>query len=163
MFFHKDSIDFVKTYNNIYEEFKPKKSINKIWYSLPVVKMAEAVIHRNINKHILLGIKRCIEYELKQCEVNYASAWWCKHKIKVFEDYDERLLISDSIILTILKYRYSLDEKNTGLSNIVMCNLAQGIEWVGNWSMRSYPISKNENKFIATHDIDDVIQYISEM
>lgn len=66
-------------------------------------------------------------------------------------------------MLTILKYRYQLDERHTGLSSNIMYRITQGIEWVGDWAMRSYPISISENDLIVTHDVDEVMKFTSDV
>lgn len=161
MVFNKNSIDFVKTHNNIHREFNLKKPINKISYSYPLVKMAVSVVNINLNIDTLLGIRKCIMYEIEQFNVDYYSFLWCKHKIQVFDSHDDIMLIADSLILTVMKYKTQLNERHTGLSSCVIHDIVQGIEWVGNWTMRGYPIVGSKNKLISTHDIDELRQFIA--
>lgn len=167
MDFHRESIDFIKTYENIRKTLKHSGPICRKSFGAPVIRMADAVITTYFDKESVKGLKKCLEYEIRQ--IRWRDSVWIiplsEHRpfCNIYsQGTPEVSLLADSIILTIIAYRIQLNEKHTGLSHIVFNEAIQGFEWVCGWVSRGVKIRPSENELIATFDIEHLMKFIPE-
>jgi len=165
MDFHKESIDFLKTYNNYEKKYGPRVVCRKS-FCAPIVRMAVSVIHTYFDQGSLKGVKSCLEYEIGR--ISWRNNLWILPlwKTELFfhplYESDRKVisLLSDSLIVTVIAYRIQLDQTQSGLANLIFSDITLGFEWVCDWTYRGVKINPTENPLIETHDIERLKKFI---
>lgn len=110
-----------------------------------IVGVADGVVWRYDSLRTVAGIRRCLRHELGvlQWKTRFGFiplATW-RFIDTSFCDAGSEFVMPDSIIATALYYRDALNERDTGLREIILSEFVTGLEWACKLSLR---ISKFE-------------------
>lgn len=169
---NESCIDLVKTNKSVSPdkrvngELQPMKRAYKKSDVFKISNMADGVITEYIEGKKLIGIKACIEYQIRHAKFkNYLGPFTLKsEKIFQYPGESERKnisLLADSLIATVIMYRIQLNEHHSNLSSIVFSELNAGLEWCLCWASRGISLSSSENEYITTFKKEEVEQYIN--
>ncbi|MDX1526922.1 MAG: hypothetical protein R3273_11865 [Pseudidiomarina maritima] len=169
---NESCIDLVKTNKSVSPvkrvngKLEPMKRIYKTSDVFEISNMAEGVITEYIESKKLIGIKACIEYQIRHAKFkNYLGPFPLKSE-KVFQypgesERKQISLLADSLIATVIMYRIQLNEHHSNLSSIVFSELNAGLEWCLYWASRGISLSASSNEHISTFKKEEVEQYIN--
>lgn len=163
MDFHRESIDFLKTYEKVKAEHNPKPVCRKS-FGAPIVRMADSIITTYFDLESVKGVKACLKYEILHIEWRN-SIWVIPLDRTVlffgtYPDSETASLLADSLILTILAYRVQLDEKHSGLAHIVFADIVRGFELICYWAYQGVALEPSKNGYIETFDVEYLKKFI---
>ena len=99
----------------------------------PIAYMATAVVHRHLESGELVGIRACIKHNLESLSWrNFVFGFPIstdRYADGSFNLDGRDLILPNSIIASVIKYRDPLNEHSTGLAPIIYIELRRGIEW----------------------------------
>lgn len=118
----------------------PKKVAAKS-FANHVVSLADDVIHTHMPMDELVGIRKCVNHLLRRLEWNEGFRVFPfrkqSYRDSSFKVEGREFMLADSVILTTLVYRTSLDEGVTGLRSIIFGEFVQGLEWICSAAIRT--------------------------
>jgi len=123
--------------------------------------MADAVI---INMESLEGVKRCIEYQIKR--ISWRDYLWIIPLFKNIPFYgvaSEReivKLLADSLILTTVLYRESLNSRPYGTRYNFLYEIIMTLEWLCWIVYKTHRLDPENDELLVVLDFENVTQLI---
>lgn len=161
--FDNPTIDLVRTY----DEFEKNSISKKPWrhtFGFPIVNLAIGVISGWPYEEDILGIRKCLEYEVTRLKkkdyfwifpVGYTDLG---DEIKI---YKNQMLLVDSLVFSVIEFNEHLHEHSTGMSEIVRLKLRRGFELACIWGAEGALLKPDKNDWIVTRNNEKWLKYIS--
>ena len=128
-------------------------------FAADIVLMADFVIHRDMTKQELQGVRACLRYRLLTLE--WRSYVWRiplpeKHSFnrRTFEIEQRASILPDSLIASVLRYRGALDERAMNLRHVIFTDLVKGLEWACCISRNGNVVEFPAAKLISALEVD---------
>lgn len=161
--FENPTIDLVRTY----EEYERGSDSSKKWkhtFGFPIVNLAIGVISGFPYEEHLIGIRRCLEFEivkLKKREYLWLIPVGYTDLGEDIKIYKKQTLLVDSLVFSIIEFNDHIHEHSTDMSKIVRLKLRRGFELACLWSCRGDLLNPDSNDRVITRDNEKWLKYIS--
>lgn len=161
--FCNPTLDLIRTYDQ-YEKNTSPKTKWKHTFGSQIVCLALGVVSAYPYKEDLIGIRKCLEFEigqLKKPEHIFTFQFTSSELGDAIRIQNNQQLLSDSLILTIIEFRMHLDEHATGLASITRNKLQRGFELCCIWGSEGDLLKPDTNDWVITRENSKFLQYIS--
>jgi hypothetical protein len=161
--FCNPTLDLIRTYDQ-YEKHTSSKTKWKHTFGNQIVCLALGVISEYPREEDLIGIRRCIEFEigqLKKPEYIFAFHFTSSELGDGIKIQNNQQLLSDSLILSIIEFRDHLNEHASGLASITKNKLRRGFELCCIWGSEGDLLKPNTNDWVITRENRKILKYIS--
>jgi hypothetical protein len=165
--FHSSAFDLYATFESFKEKYPRSREARK-HFGIPIVALANDVIASKlpIDPEELPGLRRCLL--CLTLRLRWRDHVWM---FPTFErrpflpwpyvglssgDNDTALLLVDSLMLTVAKYRGELREFHTNLAPIVLSRVLSGFELACDWADRGVSLTRAKNDVVVPLDVEQL-------
>jgi hypothetical protein len=158
MRFDGNALDLLQTYRRYRERFGKDPHLSG-YFGAEIVAVADGLLGgHGPEPGEIEGVRKCLTFQV----LRLRRRSWMRRLLllgdeRVFrpmlgyssQDHENAILIVDSLMLTVTKYKRELREYHSNMAHIVLAEILVGFELLCGWIMRGVPVNPSKNELVA--------------